>query len=392
MTGSMILDVILVLLLLSFFAYGYRSGLIRSTAGIAGIVAGGIAAFFLVPLVGAWVPDPQWRTPAALAAAAVLIFGGLSLGSTIGRALRRHVPKPLRGIDRVLGAGLSTVVSALILALVGTSVGALGVPIVSPAIASSGVIRSIELMTPTELKTFLAQLRSTAVDEGIPLIVEAFQGPAPQIPNINTRSPALTAAAQSVVRITGNAYACGQNQSGSGWVVAPDRVVTNAHVVAGVVEPMVEAPGLGGRPGRVVYFDPVKDLAVIAVDGLDAAPLARSGNLAVGGFAVTDGYPFGGPFNSGPAEVIAIGPLLVDDIYGDNPAARQVYTLAADVQQGESGGPLLSETGVVAGVIFAKSALTADIGYALAMEEVEPVAAVASGMTNPVSSGSCTSA
>lgn len=393
MTGSMVLDVFLVLLLLSFFAYGYRSGLVRSAAGIAGIVAGGVVAFFLVPIVGSWVPDPQWRTPAAVATSAVLLLGGLSIGSSLGYALRRRVRSTtLRRIDRLLGAAVSTVVSALMLSLVGTSIGALGVPFVSPAIASSAVIRSIDSLTPNEVKVFLAQLRSAAVADGIPSIVEAFQGPTPVIPDIETGSPALDAASRSVVRITGNAYACGQNQSGSGWVVSDDRVVTNAHVVAGVSEPVVEAPGLGARPGRVVYFDPVKDLAVIAVDGLDAPALERSGNLDVGAIAVTDGYPFGGPFNSGPAEVISVGTLLVNDIYGENPAAREVYTLAADVQQGESGGPVLSESGVVAGVIFAKSADTADVGYALAMDEVEPVALQAPGLREPVSSGACTTA
>ena len=393
MTGSMVLDVFLVLLLLSFFAYGYRSGLVRSAVGIAGTVAGGVAAFFLVPIVGSWVPDPQWRTPAAVATAALLLLGGLSIGSSLGYALRRRVRSTtLRRIDRLLGAGLSTVVSALMLSLVGTSIGALGVPVVSPAIALSTVIRSIDTLTPIEVKVFLAQLRSAAVAEGIPSIVEAFQGPTPVIPDIETGSPALDAASRSVVRITGNAYACGQNQSGSGWVVSDDRVVTNAHVVAGVSEPMVESPGVGARPGRVVYFDPVKDLAVIAVDGLDTPALERSGNLDVGAVAVADGYPYGGPFSSGPAEVISVGTLLVNDIYGQNPAPREVYTLAADVRQGESGGPVLTESGIVAGVIFAKSADTADVGYALAMDEVEPVALQAPDLEEPVSSGSCTTA
>jgi S1-C subfamily serine protease len=106
---------------------------------------------------------------------------------------------------------------------------------------------------------------------------------------------------------------------------------------------------------------------------------------------VSSGHPFGGPFDMGAAEVISVGPLVVADIYGDNPTPRQVYTLASDVQEGESGGPLLSESGVLAGVIFAKSATTANIGYALAMEEVEPVAVLAPSLENAVSSGACTS-
>jgi S1-C subfamily serine protease len=104
---------------------------------------------------------------------------------------------------------------------------------------------------------------------------------------------------------------------------------------------------------------------------------------------VTQGFPFGGPFDADPAEVLALGPLAIPDIYGDNPAARQVYTLAADVQQGESGGPLLTEDGRVAGVIFAKGTTTPNVGYALALSELAPVAASAPTLTDAVSSGTC---
>jgi len=386
-----ILDVLLVLLLLVFFVYGYRAGLVRSLSGIVGMVAGGIAAFFVVPLLGAWVPSPEWRTPATLTAAIALVLAGLTIGASVGHALRRQVDRiKLRVVDRALGAGLTTVAAALIASMLAFSIGALGVPILTTAIASSTVIRTIDALTPTQVRGFLAKLRSVAVDQGIPSIVEAFQGTPPEIPNVTTSSPELAAAARSVVRITGNAYSCGQNQSGTGFVVAPGRVVTNAHVVAGVTEPVVEAPGLGALPGRVVYFDPIDDLAVIAVDALTAAPLERGPNLSAGSAAVSSGHPFGGPFDSDAAEVISVGPLNVADIYGNNPTSRQVYTLASDVQEGESGGPLLSESGVLAGVIFAKSATTENIGYALAMEEVEPVAVRAPSLERAVSSGACT--
>ena len=386
-----LLDVVLALVLLVFLVYGYRAGLVRSLSGIVGMVAGGVAAFFIVPLVGAWVPSPEWRTPATLAAAIALVLTGVSIGASVGYALRRHVDRiKLRVIDRALGAGVTTVAAALIASMLAFSIGALGVPFLTTAIASSTIIRTIDAWTPVQVRGFLAEVRSIAVDEGIPNLVEAFQGPSPEIPNVATDSPELAEAARSVVRITGNAYSCGQNQSGSGFVVAPGRVVTNAHVVAGVTEPVVEAPGLGALPGRVVYFDPVDDLAVIAVDALTAAPLERGPNLAVGSAAVSSGHPFGGPFDSDAAEVISVGPVNVADIYGNNPTPRQVYTLAADVQEGESGGPLLSESGVLAGVIFAKSATTANVGYALAMEEVEPVATLAASLDSAVSSGACT--
>lgn len=390
MPGSLILDLLLVLMLIASVVNGYRSGLIRSLSGILGVVAGGIAAFFVVPLVGAWVPEPEWRTPATLGAALLLVIMGLSAGSSVGHAIRRRAHRTkLRVVDRVLGAVATAVASALVASMLAFSIGSLGVPFLSPAIASSTVIRVIDGLTPDPVKSFLAQLRSIAVQEGLPRIVEAFTGPTPGIPDFDTNNPALSVAAQSVVRITGTAYACGQSQSGTGFVVAQDRIVTNAHVVAGVTEPVVESPAGEALQGEIVYFDPVNDLAVIAVNGLSAPPLQLSSNLAAGSRAVANGYPFGGPFDSDAAEVISVGTLSVADIYGQDPSPRQVYTLASDVQQGESGGPLLSETGLVAGVIFAKAATTPNVGYALAMEEVEPVAIQAAALGAPVSSGSC---
>ncbi|MCY7289711.1 MAG: MarP family serine protease, partial [Cryobacterium sp.] len=311
---------------------------------------------------------------------------------SIGRNLTpQGARNKLRVVDRLLGAGAAVMVSALVASMIAFSIGALGVPVVSPAVSSSGVIRSIDSLTPDPVKSFLAQLRSIVVSEGIPRVVEAFNGPTPVVPSVGTDSESLRTASASVVKISGTAYACGQNQSGSGFVIAPERVLTNAHVVAGVSEPVVVTPDGRAQSGQVVYFDPVVDLAVIAVSGLDAAPIALGDNLAPGSLAVNSGYPFGGPFESAPAEVVAVAPTLVADIYGQGPASRQIYTLAADVDHGESGGPLLSEAGVVVGVIFAKSTITDNLGYALAMEEVDPVAEQASGLGDPVSSGSCIS-
>lgn len=393
MSGSLLLDVFLVILLIAFLVYGFRSGFVRSLGGIAGFVGGGVAAFFLVPLIGSWIPDPAWRTPATLAAALLLVFGGLSIGASVGIAIRRRLARgPLRVVDRLFGAALTVVATALVVSMLAFSVGSLGVPFLSPAIATSGVIRTIDGLTPDAAKAFIAEARGAAVDDALPRLIDAFTGPTPSLPTDTPATAELAVAAQSVVRITGTAYTCGQNQSGSGFVAAADRVVTNAHVVAGVVEPIVETPGGQALPGRVVYFDPIDDLAVIRVSGLTTPALQPTADLAPGTTAVTNGYPFGGPFDADPAAVISVGPQLVADIYGDSPSERQVYTLASDVQEGESGGPLLNEAGLLAGVIFAKGADSQNVGYAIAMGDVQPVLDAAAGLIEPVSSGRCAGA
>lgn len=385
-----ILDVLLALILIASVVYGYRAGLARSAAALAGLVLGAFVAVLAVPVVVTWVPAPEWRTPAALAAVLVLVIGGATVGTTIGDALRTGLRRtPLRGIDRVLGACGDLIAAALVMTMVATGVGALGIPFLAQPIAASVVLRTIDAVTPPFVDTALAQVRSSVLSDGLPVIVDAFDGESPVIPEVATGTPQLQTAALSVVRVTGTAYACGQNQSGSGVVIAPGRVITNAHVVAGVTEPVVETPSDGTRAGRIVYFDPVDDIAVIAVDGLATEPLPLGVDLGPGAAAVVDGYPFGGPFRSHAAEVVDRGALRVSDIYGTSDAQREVYTLAADIQQGESGGALLDEAGSVVGIVFAKGATTPDVGYALALSEVRPVVSAAPALDDPVAAGTC---
>jgi S1-C subfamily serine protease len=278
-----------------------------------------------------------------------------------------------------------------VLSLLGSSVAALGIPVVSRTVAGSTVLRVIGALTPDPVEAFMAQVRSTLVQDGLPAITQALGGIVnpPTLPNFDTGSPELNAAAQSVVRITGTAPACGQSQAGSGFIVADDRVVTNAHVVAGVSEPVIEAPNGQVIGGTIVYFDPIDDLAVIAVPGLSAPALALTQTVADGTDGVIDGYPFGGPFVTAAAEVLSVDTARVADIYNNTQTDREVYTLATTVNEGDSGGPFLTLQGQVAGVVFARAANTANVGYAMTMAELNPVAQQAPGLTNPVESGTC---
>jgi S1-C subfamily serine protease len=391
MLGSILLDVFLVALLIAYLVYGYRTGLIRSLGGIVGVVVGGFLAILLVPLVGALVQDPSLRTVATIAVVVAVVVGGYYAGAALGRLIQSRVKGlGVRRIDRALGAVVVTIVAALVISMLATSISALGIPGISQAIASSTVLRTITAITPDPVEAFLARVRSATVDQGLPRIAQAFGGTGnTSIPNVNTGTAVLNNAALSVVRITGNAYACGQSQSGSGFVIASDRVITNAHVVAGVEHPVVDVRNGPALQSTVVYFDPTGDLAVLSVPGLTAKPLPLGPTVSAGTNAVSDGYPFGGPFVSLSVGVDQVGTLNVQNIYNTGTAPREIYSLAADVQEGDSGGPLLTQQGVVAGVIFAKGATTPNVGYAITMKSVQPVAAEAPTLTAAVSSGSC---
>lgn len=389
--GFTLLDIALLLWLLWQTIYGLRVGLLVSLGGLLGLVAGAVAAFFAIPGVNSLVTDSAWRVAAVVVTVIVLLGLGHAIGVRIGGAIsRRGVRGPLNVINRVLGGALNLAVGALMISVIAFSVTNLGIPSVSGLIGKSKVIATIDTLIPTPVKSAVAQLRSLALSEGIPQILGQISPTLPGTPpSTSTNTPALIAASASVLRISGTAYQCGQNQTGSGYVAAPGRVITNAHVVAGVTRPVVDVPGGGSMAARVVYFDPKNDLAVLAVDGLSTQPLVAGKQLTAGAAGAFSGYPHGGPFESKPAAVESVAPMLVPDIYGNDPHSEEIYQLSADVQPGNSGGPLLDMEGRVVGVVFAKATQNIPVGYAFTLTELGPVSQKAESLTSQVSSGNC---
>lgn len=389
----LVIDVVLVVVLIIALVVGVQRGLLASAGTLVGLFAGGAAAYWIAPILNDAWPWREWRPLVVAVVVAGLLIAGATIGGLLGATLRRGVERtPLRTVDRVLGGVASVVVAALALSLVSSSVASTGSPGLSTALASSRVLQTIERVTPPPVAQSLAQLRSAVLDDALPRFGDLLDGvTAPTAPPIDLADPELQQAAASVVRVSGTAFACGTSSTGSGFVVAADRVVTNAHVVAGVDAPVVEVPGAVAREGRIVYFDPVDDLAVIAVDGLGVAPLALGTTLAPGTAAVVQGYPYGGPFTQTNASVLSAGTVDVPDIYNRSAGPREIYALGAAVRPGNSGGPVLTEDGVVAGVVFGRGQDDDTRGYAVTMAELDPVAAQAAGLDAAVSSGSCAS-
>ncbi|WP_404433653.1 MarP family serine protease [Microbacterium lacus] len=386
-----VVDIVLLLVLVGAVVAGATRGFVGSIGSLVGFFAGGAAAFWLVPVINDAWPWQQWRPLVVVISIALFLIGGASLGAAIGSAIRRGVDRtPLRALDRILGAGVGLIASALALSLAGASLAASGIPIVATAVSSSTVLRTIDRVTPAPLSQGLAELRGLMLDEGIPRLGDLLTiGTAPNVPPVDLDDPELARAAASVARVSGTAYSCGTSATGSGFVIAPDRIVTNAHVVAGVDQPVVELPGLAAREGRIVYFDPVDDLAVIAVDGLGAPALPRVPTVPAGTAAAVQGFPLGGPFTMVSAGVLSVGTAPVPNIYGDGVSPREIYALQAVVRPGNSGGPLLTDSGEVTGVVFARAENDEDRGYAMTMAELDPVAAQAPTLTESVSSGRC---
>ncbi|OWP23043.1 serine protease [Microbacterium sp. AISO3] len=388
----LLVDVIVVILLVGFFAIGVTRGLVAIAGSLAGLVIGSLLAVWAVPLIAPGVADWEYRSLVLAVCAIAIIVLCTALGTAIGAALRRGVDRAkLRVLDRILGAGGATIAGGLVLLLGAGAVTASGMPLVATAVASSRVLSFIDGLTPDPVDTALAEVRGFVIDEGIPRIGELLRPEVePTAPAVALDDPELQRAAASVARISGTAYACGVSMTGSGFVAADDLIVTNAHVVAGVDTPVVELPGRDAREGRIVYFDPVDDLAVIAVSDLGATPLPVVPPVAAGAAVAVQGYPLGGPFTSGAAFVLSVGSAPVPDIYDQSSTPREIYALDADVRPGNSGGPLLTDAGDVAGVVFARGADDERRGYAMTTTELLPVLAGVSADAPAVRAGSCT--
>jgi len=400
MGAATVLDIVLVLVVAGYAAAMYRVGLMAGALSMAGFLGGGLLALWLLPdLLRRWSQTAdQVVLQGLLCAAGVLVAAGLGarIGGFVGRRLRALVRvRPARIVDSLLGAVASVVVTATLLWFVAGAVHASLPPAASRAVGHSRVLAGIGAVMPSAAdQAFTGALR--VLDEhGFPRV---FTGLSPE-PILPVRPPepgvvdgrGIEAAAASVVKVTGLARACGQVQEGSGWVAAPQRVVTNAHVVAGVTHPMVQ-PGGTGRSYRAttVVFDPNRDLAVLAVPGLQARALPTGAALTHGDSAVVAGYPGDGPYDVEAARVRAQLNAFGADIYGNSGVERRVYSLNTKVRPGNSGGPLLSPTGQVVGTVFARSVDDPRTGYALTLAESRPLVARAAWANQPVSTGACT--
>jgi S1-C subfamily serine protease len=206
------------------------------------------------------------------------------------------------------------------------------------------------------------------------------------LPNQAEVRAAVQAVGASTVQVTG--HACNQIQEGSGFVVAPGYVLTNAHVVAGDSVVSIQSPV--SLPAAVVAFDPDLDLAVLRVAGLQAHPVTLDDHRrSRGDEGAVLGFPEGGPFDAEPAAVRRPLTATGRDIYGGRVVIRQVYELQTLVRPGNSGGPFVLPNGRVAGVVFAASTTERNVGYAIQTRELGGIVSLGVGRTTAVSTGPC---
>lgn len=389
--GFSLIDWALVLVLVVVVVIGFRRGFWVTMGTVIGAIAGVFGGLFLMPVIVELVPAGVIRIITMVAVTALLIWLGMWLGRKIGGRLRLHISHPvMRTIDKFLGAIGNTLVAGLLISLIAFSVASIGVPGITSVLKNSRIVATTTALTPEGARVWIADVRADVLNSSeLPELDLADEEEAPEVEQTRpVPTTSVEESSESSVRITGSAYGCGQSQTGSGFALTDDRVLTNAHVVAGVEEPQVESHDGQLFTGEVVAFDPEVDVAVIALPEADLPAVEFGDVIDPGEPAFVLGYPSGGPHQITGAEVQARGPASVANIYDENPQLRDVYQVSADVRQGNSGGALIDDEGFVAGVIFARASDT-EVGYALTAEEISGYVDGASQLSEPVSTGEC---
>jgi len=269
-------------------------------------------------------------------------------------------------------------------------------PVVDTQVNNSLVLQTLDRFMPSPAKTMFSDFRRLLASNST--YADVFSGigeerilaiPAPDPSVVGDHG--VQAASASVVRVQGVALSCQRSIEGSGFVISPDHILTNAHVVAGVNSHQTVTIGSGQTlPATVVYYDPQVDVAVLYVPNLNLSPLRFAGAANPGDSAVVAGFPLDATYlHLVPARIGAVQNAQGPNIYQTSTVTRQIYEIRAVVKSGNSGGPLLSPQGTVDGVVFAAAVGVNDTGFALTAAEVSADATAGEQLTAPVSTGNC---
>jgi S1-C subfamily serine protease len=276
---------------------------------------------------------------------------------------------PARLIDRSGGAALGAagvfVAAWVLLPVLGDVPGE-----VAQQARHSTILGWLDQATPPPPDAMRA-LRALIGDTRFPQVFGDLR-PAPDTgpPPASIPVPAATLARVTASTVNVEVQGCGALHEGSGFAVAPDTVVTNAHVVAGGQRIRARRPDQRTFAAQVVMFDDDRDLAVLRVPGLGEQPLPIAA-IRTGEQGAVVGYPGGqNTPRPAPALVRQVAPTRGFDIYDEDRTLRQVAFLAAALRPGDSGSPLFDQQGRVTGVAFAIAPDRPGTAYALADAEL----------------------
>ena len=389
------LDLLLIAVCIGFAISGYRQGFLIGVLSFVGFLGGGVLGAKYAPALHQAISGPHAGSPLF---GLLVVFLAATIGqlaaTAVGLALRRRITwEPARRVDAFGGAIVSVVSVLLVAWLVGSALAHSAINSVARQVRHSALLTGIDSIMPDSIPTWFAAFRRLIDENGFPQVFGAIgperivkvPPPDPRVAN----SRAVRVAEADIVKITGVAPSCRRQLEGSGFLYAPHHVMTNAHVVAGVHGPTVNAPNGHAYPAQVVLYDPKRDVAVLYVPGFDGTPLSFAGAAQRGQSAVVAGYPENGPFRPVAARIRGTESARGPDIYQSSQVTREIYSVYAVVRPGNSGGPLLAPDGRVYGVVFAAAVEDKHTGYALTAGEVASDAHSGADAQQPVSTRGC---
>jgi S1-C subfamily serine protease len=396
MTSSQWLD--MAVLAVAFVAgiSGWRSGALGSLLSFIGVVLGAVAGVLLAPHIVTHFTGTRTQLFITLFLILGLVVIGEIAGVVLGRAVRGAIrSRTVRLFDSVIGVGVMVLAVAVVAYLLATPLTSTNQPNLAAAVRGSKVLSQVDSVAPPWLKAVPNRLKGLLDTSGLPDVLQPF-GRTP-IANVDApdaaliNDPVVAAVRPSITKIRGVAPGCQKVLEGTGFVVAPNRVMSNAHVVAGAETVTVEADG-ATYDATVVSYDPDADISILDVPGLPSAPLPFAQEPAKSGTdALVLGYPGGGDFQATPARVRETIELKGPDIYKTKTVDREVYTIRGTVRQGNSGGPMIDRQGRVLGVVFGAAVDDAETGFVLTAREVgHQLGRI--GNTTPVATGACVNA
>ncbi len=389
------IDAVVLVILIAAAWSGFRRGLISSGISLIGALGGAILGIVLAPALMGRVDQPAAKIALGMAVIIAGVGIGEIAGSTLGRALSERVTwNPARAVDRGLGLVGHTLAIALVVWLVAVPLASVPYPWLASAVRSSALLRGIDQVMPSGMQKVSDRMRSLINSSGFPAVLDPLT-PTPD-PGVAAPDPGAASdadvrqAAQSVFKIIARAPSCERRLEGTGFIIAPQRLLTNAHVVAGATS-VTALQGSKELTAQVVAYDSQRDLAVLDVPGLVGTPLTFASDKASSGTStVAVGYPLDGPLTLTATRVGDEISLRGPDIYDHSTVVRDVYTIRGTIRPGNSGGPLVDTAGTVLGVVFGASLDRSDVGFVLTAAEAAPVVQDALSDSNPVSTGACT--
>jgi S1-C subfamily serine protease len=386
------LDWCLVVLALAYALSGYWQGFIAGAFATAGLVLGGLVGIWLAPVLLGDAAPSLWVSLGALFVVLVMASIGQAALQFIGTRLRAKLTwQPIRAVDAVGGAALSMVAVLLVAWMLGVAISGSRIPGISPQVRDSRVLLAVNDVMPVRAQQALRSFDQVVGSSFFPRYLEPFARE--RIINVPpaqarvVRDPDVRDARKSVFKVRSN-NRCGSGVEGTGFLYAPGKLMTNAHVVAGVTEPMVRT-GNTSVQGTVVYYNPDVDIAVIDVPDLKGPTISFDLDGRERQQGAVLGYPQDGPYDAQPVRIRSDQRLRSPDIYGNGTVTRHVFSVRGLIRPGNSGGPLVSTGGKVLGVVFAASVSDKQTGYALTSDQVRRAAALGLNSDEKVSSGNC---